>query len=66
MIFDYFTKRRVQYILENLKTVIDTKTTTWSGTQAEYTQQASSIPDGTIVNITDDGEELTIAESEQF
>lgn len=26
----------------------------WTGTQAEYTQQASQIEDGTLVNITDD------------
>lgn len=67
MVFDYFSKERIQYILENLKTVLEEKTTpTWTGTQAEYTAQASQIADGTIVNITDDEEEITIAESEQF
>ena len=69
MVFDYFSKERIQYILENLKTVLEEKTTTtptWTGTQAEYTAQASQIADGTIVNITDDEEEIAIAESEQF
>ena len=31
-------------------------TNMWTGTQAEYTQQASQIADGTLVNITDDEE----------
>ena len=38
----------------------------WTGTQAQYTQQASNIPNGTIVNITDDEEEIAIAENEEF
>lgn len=29
----------------------------WTGTQAEYTAQASQIADGTLVNITDDEEQ---------
>lgn len=41
-------------------------TNMWTGTQAEYTQQASQIANGTLVNITDDEEELAIAESEEF
>lgn len=38
----------------------------WTGTQAEYNAQASQIADGTLVNITDDEEEIAIAESENF
>lgn len=38
----------------------------WTGTQAEYEAQASQIADGTLVNITDDEEEIAIAESENF
>ena len=59
MSFDYFSKRRMQYILEKLKTIFDTKTETWTGTQAELAQQLSSIKNGTVINITDDDESLT-------
>ena len=59
MSFDYFSKRRMQYILEKLKTIFDTKTETWTGTQAELAQQLSSIKNGTVINITDDNESLT-------
>lgn len=39
------------------KVLNDTKQNNiWTGTQAEYTAQASSIPNGTIVDITDDNE----------
>lgn len=58
MSFDYFSKRRMQYILEKLKTIFDTKTETWTGTTAEYEAQASQIANGTIVNLTDDQENI--------
>ena len=35
---------------------LDSKTNTWTGTQAEYAAQAAGIPDGTIIDITDDEE----------
>ena len=38
----------------------------WTGTQAQYTAQASSIQDGTLVTITDDEFEIIYAESEDF
>ena len=33
----------------------------WTGTQAEYEQQASQIPDDTLVNITDDEQQTVVA-----
>lgn len=42
------------------KVLNDTKQNNiWHGTTAEYTAQASSIPDGTIVDITDDEESVS-------
>ena len=41
------------YIPSNIE-LNATKPNTWTGTQAEYALQASNIPDGYIVNITDD------------
>ena len=37
---------------------LDGKTNTWTGTQAEYAAQAAGIPDGTIIDITDDEESV--------
>lgn len=41
-------------------------TNMWTGTQAEYEAQASQIADGTLVNITDDEEEIAVAEYAEY
>ena len=38
----------------------------WTGTQAQYTAQASQIANGTLVTITDDEFDVVYAEQEDF
>lgn len=47
------------YVLENTK-----QDNIWTGTQAEYEAQASQIPNGTIVQITDDEKSITFIEGQ--